>query len=103
MGYYTLYYQPQTSSDCVIAVATSDSLLKLCKIKHATFHNCKGFPYIIRTEYFGDKDAFNYGLGCLLVPEYDNFMRFSDKVDKGKYYASYDYSQRVVASLHGRS
>lgn len=97
MGYYTLYYQPQASSDRTIAVTTSNSLLKLCKIKYATFRNCMGFPYIIRTADFGDKDAFNYGLGSLLVPEYDDFMRFSDKVDKGKYYASYDYSQRVRA------
>lgn len=100
--YYTLYYQPQASSDHVIAVASSDSLLKLVKIKYATFYNRKGFPYIIRTEDFGDKDTFNYGLGCLLVPEYDDFMRFSDKVDAGKYYKTYNYIQRVRELLNRR-
>lgn len=102
MKYYTLYYQPQASSDRIIVVASSNSLLKLVKIKYATFHNCKGFPYIIRTEDFGDKDAFQYGLGCLLVPEYDDFIRFIDKVYKGKYYKTYDYSQRVRELLNRR-
>lgn len=102
MKYYTLYYQQRTSSDRIIAVATSDSLLQLCKIKYATFHNRKGFPYIIRTEAFGDKDAFNYGPGCLFVPEYDDFMRFCDKVDAGKYYKTYNYIQRVRELLNRR-
>lgn len=102
MKYYTLYYQPKTAVDRVIAVATSDSLLKLLKIEYATFNNRKGFPYIIRTEDFGDKDAFQYGLGCLLVPEYDEFTRFSDKVDKGKYYKTYNYIQRVRELLNRR-
>ena len=78
-------------------------MIKLLKIKYATFHNRKGVPYIIRTEDFGDKDAFIYGLGCLLVPEYDDFIRFSDKVDAGKYYRSYDYNQRVRELLNRRS
>ena len=102
MKYYTLYYQPKTSVNRVIAVASSDSILKLLKIKYMTFHHRMGFPYIIRTEYFGNKDAFQYGLWCLLVPEYDDFIRFIDKVDKGKYYKTYDYSQRVRELLNRR-
>ena len=102
MKYYTLYYQPKTAVDRVISVATSDSLLKLCKINYATFHNRKGFSYIIRTEDFGDKDAFQYGLGCLFEYEYDKFIRFSDNVDEGKYYNTYDYSQRVRELLNRR-
>ena len=101
--YYTLYYQPQTSINRIIAVATSDSLIKLLKIKYATFHNRKGVPYIIRTEDYGDKDAFQYGLGCLLGSEYDDFMQFSDKVDKGKYYKTYNYIQRVRELLNRRA
>lgn len=102
MKYYTLYYQPQSSSNRVIAVATSDSLLKLNKINYATFHNCKGFTYIIRTEDFGDKYAFNYGAGCLLTPELDDFNRFVDNVDAGKDYKTYNYSQRVRELLNRR-
>ena len=100
MKYYTLYYQPLLSSNSVIAVASSDSLLKLIKIKYATFQNCKGFPYIIRTEDFGYKDAFKYGAGCLFVPELDYFKRFVAKVDAGKDYKTYNYSQRVRQLLN---
>lgn len=100
--YYTLYYQPQTSSDRTIAVATSNSLIKLIKIKYATFRNCKGFPYIIRSEDFGYKDAFQYDLGCLFVPELDDFKRFVAKVDAGKDYKTYNYSQRVRELLNRR-
>lgn len=103
MKYYTLYYQPKTAVDRVIIVATSDSLLKLVKIEYATFHNRKGFSYIIRTGDFGDKDAFQYGSGCLLVPEYEDFMRFSVKVDDGKYYKTYNYSQRVRELLNRKA
>lgn len=103
MKYYTLYYHPKAAVDRVIAVASSDSILKLLKIKYMTFHHLTGFPYIIRTEDFGDKDAFQYGLGCLLVPEYDDFIRFSEKVDEGKYYKTYNYSQRVRELLNRRA
>ena len=95
MKYYTLCYQPQTSINRIIAVSTSDSLIKLIKIKYATFHNSKGFSYIIRTADLGNKDAFLYGLGCLHVTEIYDFMRFVEKVDKGKYYKTYNYTQRV--------
>lgn len=102
MKYYTLYYQPMTSSDHVIAVATSNSLLKLIKIEYMTFHNRKGFPYIIRTEDFSYKDAFKYGAGCLFVPELDDFNRFVANVDAGKDYKTYNYSQRVRELLNRR-
>ena len=102
MKYYTLYYEPHAAIRRTIAVATSDSILKLLKIKYMTFHNRKGFSYIIRTEDFGYKDAFNYGLGCLLVPEHEDFMRFSAKIDNGKYYKTYDYIQRVRELLNRR-
>ena len=102
MKYYTLYYQPFTSSNRVITVVSSDSLLNLLKIKYVTFRKCIGFPYIIRTEDVGYKDAFQYGLGCLSVPEYDDFMRFSDKVDNGKDYKTYNYNQRVRKLLNRR-
>lgn len=92
---YTLYYEPSTASYRKFAVATSDSLLKLCKIKYMTFRNLKGFPYIVETARADDKDAFLYGAGCLFEYEYAEFVQFANKVDESKYYNSYDYSQRV--------
>lgn len=102
MKYYTLYYQPKTSGDYVIAVASSNSLLKLLKIEYMTFRSRKGFPYIIRTEDFGYKDAFKYGTGCLFVPELDNFNRFAAKVDAGRDYKTYNYIQHVRKLLNRR-
>lgn len=99
---YTLYYQPQTASNQKIAVATSDSLLELCKIKYMTFHNRMGFPYIVETANANKKDAFLYGGGCLPIVEYTELVRFVDRVNAGSYYTSYDYSQRVRALLNGR-
>ena len=100
MKRYTLYYQPQASSDRTIAVATSDSLLKLCKIKRMTFRNYNGFPYIIKTEDFGNIYAFIYGVTSLFDYEFNEIMRFNDKVNRGKYYMTYDYSQRVRKLLN---
>lgn len=102
MKYYTLYYQPKTSVNRVIAVASSNSLLKLLKIEYMTFRNRKGFSYIIRTEDFGYKDAFKYDTGCLFVPELDNFKRFIANVDAGKDYKTYNYIQRVRELLNRR-
>lgn len=85
---YTLYYQ--LASGRSIAVATSDSLLKLCKIKYMTFHGRKGFPFIVKSADGPSADSINYGAGCL-----DELIRFMNKVDSGKYYSSYDYRQRV--------
>lgn len=90
---YTLYYQ--LASGRSIAVATSDSLLKLCKIKYMTFHGRKGFPFIVKSADGPSADSFNYGAGCLFGSIYDELIRFMNNVDAGKYYASYDYRQRV--------
>lgn len=90
---YTLYYQMPYGH--TVAVATSDSLLKLCKIKYMTFHNRKGVPFIVKSADGPSADSFYYGAGCLFGSVYDELIRFMDNVDDGKYYASYDYSQRV--------
>lgn len=95
MKYYTLYYQPQAASYRKFAIATSDSLLKLCKIECMTFRDCEGFPFIVETAKADDKDAFRYGAGCLFEYEHAEFVQFANKVNEGKYYNSYDYSQRV--------
>ena len=93
---YTLYCSPQAASDRKIAVATSGSCLKLFKIRYMTFHNRKDyFAYIIETANAGDKYAFQYSVRCLPGWDYVELIRFIDNVDAGKYYASYDYSQRV--------
>lgn len=91
---FTLYYQMPGGHTVVIA--TSNSLLKLCKIKEMTFHGRKGFPYIIETARAGHCDCFSYGAGSLYGDAYTELMRFSDNVAAGKYYASYDYSKRLL-------
>lgn len=89
---YTLYYQAQYRIK--VAVATSDSLLKLLKIEKMTFHHSEGFTYIVKTTEADNDDAFSYGAGCLSADGHADFMRFNDAVDGGKYFKSYDYSQR---------
>lgn len=85
MKYYTLYYRPNTSVDRFIAVATSKSLLKLCKIQVTTFYNRK-----YDTSFIMQKGG---NTCCLLTDcEYEKLRRFTDS---GKYYKSYDYAQRV--------
>lgn len=91
---YTLYYQQQYHGKAV-AVATSDSLLKLLKIGKMTFHHAKGFSYIIETSEAGNIDAFSYGATCLSTNSNADFIKFSEAVDGGRYFKSYDYSQRV--------
>ena len=91
---YTLYYQPP-ASDRKIAVATSDSCLKLFKIRYMTFHNRKGFAYIAETANADDKYAFQCSVRGLPGWSYVELIRFIDAVDAGKYYASYDYSSRI--------
>lgn len=93
---YTLYYQHECRNK--VAVATSDSLLKLLKIEKMTFHHAKGFSYIIKTSDVGNADAFSYGAGCLSSDSHADFIKFNEAVDGGKYFKSYDYSQRVRAS-----
>lgn len=90
---FTLYYQ--MACGYTVIVATSDSLLKLCKIKYMTFHNRKGFPYIVKSTKGPSADSLNYGGECLFGANHEELIRFINNVDAGKYYASYDYSQRV--------
>lgn len=102
MKYYTLYYQPQTSSNRVIAVASSNSLLKLCKIRKMTFRIGNGHFCIVETKDADDELAFTYDEGWLFDYEREDFNRFSAKVDNGKYYKTYDYIQRVRELLNRR-
>lgn len=99
---YTLYYQPQTASDRKIAVATSDSLIKLLKIEKMTFNHAEGCYYILRTEEMNNRYRFYYGTGHLSRAGRADLMKFKDAVDGGKYFKSYDYRQRVRALLNGR-
>ena len=100
---YTLYYQQNYRNTVALAVAKSDSLLKLLKIKKMTFRHAKGFSYVIETSEAGNIDAFSYGAGCLGANSYADFMKFNDAVDGGKYFKSYDYSQRVRELLNRRN
>lgn len=95
---YTLYYQTERRG--IVEVATSDSLLKLLKIEKMTFHHAKGFPYITETSEAGSRDAFSYGAGCLSANGHADFIKFNEAVDGGKYYKTYDYSQRVRQVLN---
>ena len=97
---YTLYYQ-KSYGDTVV-VTRSDSLLKLLKIKKMSFHHSKGFSYIVKTANKDDIDAFSYGAGCLSCNSHVEYMRFCEAVDGGKYFKSYDYSQRVRELLNRR-
>lgn len=91
MKYYTLYYQ-LPSSGRRIAVATSKSLIKLCKIQATTFYNRK-----CDTSFIMQKGG---NTCCLLTDcEYEKLRRFNDS---GKYYKSYDYAQRVRELLNRR-
>lgn len=90
---YTLYYQTQYRTK--VAVASSDSLLKLLKIEKMTFHHAEGFSYIVKTAEADDCDAFSYGAGCLSADGHADFMKFNDAVDGGKYFKTYDYRLRV--------
>lgn len=93
---YTLYYQPPASGR-KIAVVTSDSLLKLCKIKYMTFtaYKREGFPFIAETGQQNNENSFCYGPWCLFDYERDEFIRFMVNVSAGRYCKTYDYSQRV--------
>lgn len=95
---YTLYYKTERRS--IVEVATSDSLLKLLKIEKMTFHRAKGFSYITKTSEAGNMDAFSYGAGCLSANSHADFIKFNEAVDGGKYYKTYDYSQRVRQLLN---
>ena len=81
---YTLYYQKRYGD--IVYIARSKSLLKLLKIKLVT--------------YGWDTRAF-IALGCEQFDKFDlsdderaQYNDFEMKVNKGRYFSSYDYRQR---------
>lgn len=59
MKYYTLYYQPKTALDRVIAVATSDSLLKLLRLSTRRLTIAKVFRTLSERRISAIKTRFN--------------------------------------------
>lgn len=92
---YTLCFE--TASGHRIAVTSSDSLLKLCKIRKMMLKNWNCRFCIVETEEKDDEFSVTYDEGWLFDYELDEFNRFRNKVDNGNYYKSYDYSHRVRA------
>ena len=90
---YTL--RLELSNGRKIAVASSNSLLKLCKIRKMTFSNGGPRFCIIETADKDDEFAFTYDEGCLFSDELEDFNRFKNKVDNGRYFPTYDYRQRA--------
>ena len=90
---YTLRFE--TTRNRKITVASSDSLLKLCKIRKMTFRKGNGYLHIVETIDAHDELAFTYDEGWLFDYELEDFNRFKNKVDNGHYYKSYDYSKRI--------
>lgn len=95
---YTLYYQAPGGH--IVTVTTSNSLLKLCKIKVMTFYGRMGYSYIIENARVGHCDNFSYGAGSLYGDAHNKIIRFTKNVEAGKYYASYDYSKRLLARCY---
>lgn len=87
---YTLYYQTQYRDP--ITVVTSKPILRLLKIEKMTFHHAEGISFIVDAN---SRYPFSLGDGCLSDNEHADFMRFNDAVNGGKYFKSYDYTQRV--------
>lgn len=84
---YTLYYQKRYGSSVV--VARSKSLLKLLKIKVATY----GFDsraFITNGNGEGEFNKFD-----LSDADRIRFNDFEMKVNGGRYFPTYDYSQRA--------
>lgn len=92
---YTLCFE--TASGRRIAVTSSNSLLKLCKIRKMTFKNRNLHSCIVETKEKDDKFTFTYDEGWLFDYDLDEFNRFRSNVDAGEYYKSYDYSNLVRA------
>lgn len=90
---YTLCFE--TDSCRRIAVTSSNSLLKLCKIRKIMSKNSNWHFCIVETKEKDDKFSFTYDEGWLFDYELYEFNRFRDKVDSGNYYKSYDYSRIV--------
>ena len=90
---YTLYYQ-KSYGDTVV-IARSKSLLKLLMIKAVTFgFNSRAFV-ASGTDQFNKFD--------LIGDERFRFNDFEMKVNSGRYFATYDYSQRVRELLNRRA
>ena len=82
---YTLYYQKRYGDTVVIA--RSKSLLKLLKIKAVTYgFNSRAFV-ASGTNQFNKFD--------LICDEWFSFNDFEMKVNAGRYFPTYDYSQRA--------
>lgn len=90
---YTLCFE--NASGRRIAVTSSNSLLKLCKIMKMTFKNGNVRFCIVETKDADDELAFTYDDGWLFDYELEDFNRFRNKVHDGHYYKTYDYSKRV--------
>lgn len=86
---YTLYVQ-KSYGDTVV-LARSKSLLNLSKIKFFTERRVGAEL----TLYITDDDGYTQNSMDLRGSDHFNFRRFCDRVYGGKYYFSYDYSQRV--------
>ena len=83
---YTLYYQKRYGDTVVIV--RSKSLLKLLKIKLVTYGwDTRAFIAVGR-EQFNKFD--------LIGDERFSFNDFEMKVNAGRYFATYDYSQRAI-------
>ena len=88
---YTLYYQKRYGDTVVIA--RSKSLLKLLKIKAVTHgFNSRAFIASGTGQFFYKFD--------LIGDEWFSFNDFEMKVNSGRYFPTYDYSQRVRQLLN---
>ena len=82
---YTLYYQKRYGDTVVIT--KSKSLLKLLKIKLVTYgFDTRAFIAVGREEFN------TFDLNCNDRVQYSNFEM---KVNAGRYFPTYDYSQRA--------
>ena len=91
---YSLYYEKYSGR--TVVVARSTSLLKLLKIKEVSF--LEGCPRAYITT--NGREEFNkFDLSA------DERVRYSDfemKAQAGRYFPTYDYSQRVIELLNRR-
>lgn len=89
---YRLFYEVQSGE--TIQVAHSEDLAKLIKIREVTFNGWPGKSYVLK-DYDTDSYERHYGFDDLQKDEREKVRKFLDKVHSGKYYASYDYRQRL--------
>ena len=85
MKYYTLYYQKRYGD--IVRITRSKSLLKILKIKFVTY----GFD----TRAFVASGTEQFNRFDLSDDERVLFNDFEMKVNAGKYFPTYDYSQRA--------